>query len=119
MKPGTRKHLVAWLGLMAMLLISFVPLASQLVAANSISGDHMICSTAGDSAPAHATDMSQADACGYCSFFDHYASLPTSFAAPDQFLRVVVTLAIATTPTAPALLAQYPTGRPRAPPEML
>lgn len=116
MHTGTRKHLTAWLGLLAMLLIGCVPLASQLVAASHTGGEHMICSTAATGAPAHAGSMDPADACGYCSFFDHYTSLPTSFAAPARFLRLLIAFTASASTSAPALLKPYPSGCPRAPP---
>jgi hypothetical protein len=113
------KHAVAWLGLMAMLLVVLMPLASQLIAAAKADAPlGAICSAVAPHSAGHADSDSppQLDACAYCSFFNHHVSAPATFVTPQLFVRVVVAIAPVTTVSAFLLLPAYPSGRPRDPP---
>jgi hypothetical protein len=121
MRFRIHKRAVAWLGLMAMLLVVLMPLASQLIA--SAKADNplgAICSAVVPHSAGHADSDSpaQLDACGYCNFFGHYVSAPTTFVSPQLFVRVVVAIAPISTVSAFLLLSPYPSGRPRDPPSI-
>jgi len=129
LKLGARRQLTAWLGLVAMLFVSCIPLASQLIAAARNAPSIMICGlheapadvAAADSAtasvpPRHKDDAVQTHACGYCNFFDHYTSLPPSLMVVHQLQHVLVTLGMSARPDTATLSSPYPSGRPRDPP---
>ena len=134
MKLEARKQLVAWLGMLAMLLITCAPLASQLFAAShhqvpwqmpcGMRADDAAMSNAmhtslhgiDDQRSPHKAANGQTDACGYCSFFDHYTSLPTGLVMAHQLVRLVIALSIAALAIHVSRAARYPSGRPRAPP---
>ncbi|MBB3214361.1 putative membrane protein [Herbaspirillum sp. Sphag1AN] len=137
MTRESRKRLVAWLGMIAMLLVTCVPLASQLIAAShGATPSMMYCGMkVGDPAMSsvvqsdtHGTDdkssqhkaaSGQTDVCGYCSFFDHYTSLPTSVVTAPQLVRLLIALTITALAIHGSRTARYPSRRPRAPPAVL
>jgi hypothetical protein len=134
MTLDTRKRLVAWLGMIAMLLVTCVPLASQLIGASHGAtpslmhcgmkvGDPAMSSVmhsdthgTDDKSSQHKTTSGQTDVCGYCSFFDHYTSLPTSVVTAHQLVRLLIALSIAALAMHISRAARYPSRRPRAPP---
>jgi len=126
LKFDARKHLVAWLGLIAMLLVGLVPPVSQLIAAaHGTAPTALICGmpiAAMQGSDGHATHDKQpspsvqGDACGYCSFFDHYTPLPTLLIVPTQFVRTALAMAVTVETGVAALRDSYPASLPRAPP---
>jgi hypothetical protein len=118
MSVHARKHLIAWHGLVAMWLIVFAPLVSQLVAAahRDVTAESALCSAA----PPH-TDAALHDhgdglaACGYCNLLaDHAAMPPAQAALPALFVLgapAVMALSLRHVPFGP-----FPSARPRAPP---
>jgi hypothetical protein len=121
MKFRLHKHAVAWLGLMAMLLVVLMPLASQLIASAKADAPlGPICSALVPHSAGRVDSDSpaQLDACAYCNFFDHYVSAPATFVTPQLFVRVVVAIAPVSTVSAFLLLPIYPSGRPRDPPSI-
>jgi hypothetical protein len=119
MKLRTRKHLVVWLGLLAMWLIVCAPLVSQLVAAAQAGEPQAtICSAAqpGSSADAHDMAPGHMNACGYCDLLAHHVPAP-QIAAPQVLAqRVVVTQRAARAVPTFIPFAAFPSGRPRDPP---
>jgi hypothetical protein len=119
MAPRSRKHLTAWLGIVAMWLIVLAPLASQLVASTHPVDPvaTVVCSAM---PPSHGiADTALANplaACGYCDLLADHAAAP----ALPPVLPAFVTLAVAA--VIPALSVHFappgafPSGRPRDPP---
>lgn len=119
MASRSRKQLTAWLGIVAMWLIVFAPLASQLVAsahpADPVAS--VVCSAMqpshGVADTLHASPLA---ACGYCDLLADHATAP----ALPPVLPVFVVQTVAT--VVPALSVQFappgafPSGRPRDPP---
>jgi len=118
MKLRIHKHAVAWLGLMAMLLVVFAPLVSQLIAsARADEPIGFICSSVIDESPAaaHPVSKDQLNACGYCNFFAHH--VPVTNVAPPQLLaNAALAIAQVSAPATFIPLATFPSGRPRDPP---
>jgi len=111
-----RLHTVAWLGLIAMCLIVFVPVVSQLiVAARADEPVAALCSTTQpDNGSLHAGDPLAA--CGYCDLLATHAAMPSipPVAAPVLLLVVVAAATVLSTRFTP--LGAFPSGRPRDPP---
>jgi len=118
MKLRNRIHTVAWLGLIAMWLVVFAPLVSQLLAAaHADTPVGIICSagTGAQTSPNHRLSSDSLSACGYCNLLAHHAPLPTVLASPLQTqLVVAVTTAVPHSTFVP--YAAFPSGRPRDPP---
>lgn len=116
----TRKHLSAWLGIFAMCLIVFVPVASQLlVAVRANEPLAALCSVtqpAGDGAH-HAGDPLAA--CGYCDLLADQMVIPPVPPVIEFVALRVLTLAVATLSTRFTPLGAFPSGRPRGPPVSL
>jgi hypothetical protein len=135
----SRTHLSAWLGLIAMWLIVFVPIVSQLVVSarpqqyaavacdHMQMGDmqmgnmpmgtmHMATAAGGNADMGHHASKSTMAACGYCDLLATHAAMP----APALVAELVFVLAILA--AAPVLSTRFtptgafPSGRPRAPP---
>jgi hypothetical protein len=118
MAPRFRKHLTAWLGLIAMWLIVFAPLVSQWVVATYDSDPAAtLCSVAQPAAgSAHAGHGDPLAACGYCHLLADQAAMPTLPAAPLLFVMLVAIAATLVLPVRFTPLGAFPSGRPRAPP---
>ncbi|WP_322034004.1 DUF2946 domain-containing protein [Paraburkholderia sp. J76] len=113
-----RKHLTAWLGLIAMWLVVLAPLVSQLVAAaHRDDTAAVLCS-----ATSPATDSGQMahgdslSACGYCDLLANQPAVPSLPAAPFVLLMLVAIAAVPVLSTRHTPLGAFPSGRPRAPP---
>lgn len=118
-----RKHslLTAWLGLVAMWLIVFAPLVSQLVAAqHGPDLDSALCSALHPASNApdvqHLSHDDAFGACGYCHLLEHHVAMP-SVATPEPLPALAVAReSVATLSTRFVPLGAFPSGRPRAPP---
>ncbi|WP_322045628.1 DUF2946 domain-containing protein [Paraburkholderia sp. J67] len=118
----TRRRLSVWLALLAMWLVVVVPVASQLIAsARAASPDtaSVLCSasaTAGTPAASHLhLHADSLAACGYCTLLGHQPAMsapPAAFAALD----IAESAPAAPLPRAQHIPADFPSGRPRAPP---
>jgi hypothetical protein len=111
-----RRRLSAWLGILAMCLVTFVPLVSQLVAsAGAAEPVAVLCSaTQADNGTHHAGDP--LSACGYCDLLATHAAAPPipPTVAPALLLLIVAATAVLSTRFTP--LGAFPSGRPRDPP---
>lgn len=128
--------MTAWLGLVAMWLVVFAPLVSQLLASNQSnepiaalcsalhptgangagnSGDAGLAAQIG-TAPVHLSHADAFGACGYCHLLEHHVAMPTLAAVePPAALRLAGTMP-PTLSTRFTPLGAFPSGRPRAPP---
>ncbi|WP_115776481.1 DUF2946 domain-containing protein [Paraburkholderia caffeinilytica] len=118
MKLRAHQHAVAWLGLIAMWLVVFAPLVSQLlVASRADEPVSAICSAVDSGAPAaHHAFPDKIAACGYCDFLAHHVAAP---GVPPAGLVATLSLADAQVSAPPPFVphaAAFPSGRPRAPP---
>lgn len=113
---SARRRLNAWLGMLAMCLVVFVPVVSQLVAsARAAEPVAALCSaTQTDSDTHHAGNP--LSACGYCDLLaSHTAPPPIPPAiAPVLLLPVVAATTVLSTRFTPT--GAFPSGRPRDPP---
>jgi hypothetical protein len=119
MKLRIHKHAVAWLGLVAMLLVVFAPLTCQLIAsARAKESAGIVCSTGSHehSAASHSTSHDQMDTCGYCSFFSHHVAAATIVAPPQALADAVFVAPRISEPNAFIPISTFPSGRPRDPP---
>jgi hypothetical protein len=112
-----RKYLTAWLGLIAMWLIVFAPVVSQLAAsARADEPVAALCSAVQPSTPEHHAPIDSLDACGYCNLLTHHVAAPS---IPPVALSVLVLVSVAVAPvlnTRFTPLGAFPSGRPRDPP---
>lgn len=129
--PRSRRarNWTAWLGLLAMCLVVFMPLASQSLAAARVAQarieaiEHGLCSADGQDPSAMSMHSGHEGspgglmvACGYCGFMAGHAALP---AVPPVALVFVLLVFIAMAAMPPLLRVAsgvFPSGRPRAPP---
>ena len=115
----TRKHLTAWLGLVAMWLIVLAPLVSQCIAAlhRDDPTTFALCSVQAPTSDAHRISLGDPlAACGYCDLLADHIAPP---ALPPALFVLVVLVAMAVVPTLSVRftpLGAFPSGRPRAPP---
>src|SRR5579859_7024886 len=112
MKLGAHKHSVAWLGLIAMWLVVFAPLVSQLlVASRADEPVSAICSAVDSDAPAaHHASPDKTAACGYCDFLAHHVAAPS---VPPAGLVATLSLADAQVSAPPPFVphaAAFPSG---------
>lgn len=131
MSPRSHKRFTAWLGILAMWLVVFMPAVSQVVmAAQGMDLTLPICSVALDGSGTHEivvrhvpADDSQhpskagdLGACGYCDLLTNHVALPT-VATPQPAAALLVQLAAATPlSTSFTPIGAFPSGRPRGPP---
>jgi hypothetical protein len=118
MNVHKRRLLSAWLGLIAMCLITFMPLASQIAVHHAAQENAALCSAEhhGHQAPM-SNDMLAA--CSYCDLLATHVAmpvLPPRLDAPLVLALVcaVLLLSVCFTPS-----AAFPSGRPRDPPVLL
>jgi hypothetical protein len=114
----SRKHLTAWLGLIAMWLIVLVPIVSQLVVA-ARADDSAVALCSALHAPSDTARVSHGDplaACGYCDLLADHVAMPTLPPSPMPFVMLVAIAAVAVLSTRFTPLGAFPSGRPRAPP---
>ncbi|HTR08484.1 MAG TPA: DUF2946 domain-containing protein [Paraburkholderia sp.] len=114
----SRKHLTAWLGLVAMWLVVLAPLVSQLVlAAHRDDTTAALCSATqpatGSSHVAHGDSLS---ACGYCDLLANQPAMPSLPPSPLVLLMLVAIAAAPVLSMRHTPLGAFPSGRPRAPP---
>ncbi|HEY2022157.1 DUF2946 domain-containing protein [Paraburkholderia sp.] len=133
MIPRSRNRMTAWLGLVAMWLVVFAPLVSQLLASSSANEPiAALCSAlhpagSGSSsesglvaqnspAPVHLGHADAFGACGYCHLLEHHVAMPTLVVLepPAGLLLAGTTPPTLSTRFTP--LGAFPSGRPRAPP---
>lgn len=115
----SRKHLTAWLGLIAMWLIVFAPIVSQLVVAAHRDDPTAValCSAVQPSTgPVHATHADPLAACGYCDLLADHMAMPTIPPAPLALVVLLVAVAAPVLSVRFTPLGAFPSGRPRAPP---
>ncbi|MEZ0603879.1 DUF2946 domain-containing protein [Paraburkholderia sp. IW21] len=118
MKLRIRKHTVAWLGLIAMWLVVFAPLVSQLIVASRADVPvGAICSAVDSDAPAaHHVSPNPLAACGYCDLIAHQVPAP-SVPPAGLFARILLADAqVSAPPPFVPYAAAFPSGRPRDPP---
>jgi hypothetical protein len=118
MKLRAHKHAAAWLGLIAMWLVVFAPLVSQLrFASRADEPVSAICSAVNSDAPAaHHASPDKIAACGYCDFLAHHVA---ALSVPPAGFFATVLLAVAQVSAPPPFVphaAAFPSGRPRDPP---
>lgn len=123
MAPRSRKHLTAWLGLIAMWLIVLAPIVSQLVVAahRADPAAAALCSAvapAADSAAdsAHVAHADPLAACGYCDLLADHIAMPTVPPSPLVLVMLLVCVAVPALSVRFTPLGVFPSGRPRAPP---
>jgi hypothetical protein len=118
MKLRNRVHTVAWLGLIAMWLLVFAPLLSQLlVSAQAGTPLGIICSASAgpQTGSPHPVSSDSLNACGYCNLLAHHAPLPTVPASPPT-AQLVLAVALVAPHSTFIPYAVFPSGRPRDPP---
>jgi hypothetical protein len=115
-----RKHilLTAWLGLVAMWLIVFAPLASQLIAAHHAHEPTAeLCSALQPASSAqHLSHDDAFGACGYCHLLEHHVAMPGVAVPEPQRALVAAVDRVAPLSTRHTPFGAFPSGRPRAPP---
>lgn len=122
-----RNRMTAWLGLIAMWLIVFAPVVSQVLAADrSNEPVAALCSALqpqgvtqlhqASPAPVHLSHDDAFGACGYCHLLEHHVALPgvASFAPVASFEVARAAPPVLSTRFTP--LGAFPSGRPRDPP---
>ncbi|SMG50718.1 Protein of unknown function [Paraburkholderia susongensis] len=125
--------MTAWLGLVAMWLVVFAPLVSQLLASSRAHEPiAALCSAlhpsgAGDAsdagivaqtgqAPVHLSHDDAFGACGYCHLLEHHVAMPALAAVEPLAALLLASTAPPTLSTRFTPLGAFPSGRPRAPP---
>ena len=128
MKLRARNRRIAWLGLMAMWLVVFAPIISQvIVAARADRPSGILYSAVHSEGHAHHAHHTQhihhdhagsnmLDACGYCDLFAHHVAALTVLPSPLLATVVLATAQIAAPPAFTPFAAAFPSGRPRGPP---
>ncbi|MBU6486529.1 MAG: DUF2946 family protein [Burkholderiales bacterium] len=125
MKLRHRKHLTAWLGLIAMWLIVFAPIVSQLLMSGVAHEHHTSvhqrmaadCPMQQPAADAgHGAMADPLSACGYCDLLGAHPAMPSIPTVVLSLLVLAVLTAAPTLSTRFTPLGAFPSGRPRAPP---
>ncbi|MFM0741369.1 DUF2946 domain-containing protein [Paraburkholderia xenovorans] len=121
-----RNRMTAWLGLVAMWLVVFAPVVSQLLVSNRAHEPiAILCSAlqtpaashAGSApAPVHLTHDDAFGACGYCHLLEHHVAMPSIAAAEPPATLAMAGVAPPTLSTRFTPLGAFPSGRPRDPP---
>ncbi|PRE45410.1 DUF2946 domain-containing protein [Burkholderia multivorans] len=117
MSIRTRNLKTAWLGLIAMCLIVFAPLISQLIVANQpLQPEATLCSAssmAEHNPQSHPVSLA---ACGYCDLLATHSAIPHVPGVTLPLLVIVVAAALRLLTTRFTPLGAFPSGLPRAPP---
>jgi hypothetical protein len=119
MAPRSRKHLTAWLGIIAMWLIVLAPLVSQLVvtARPDDPATTALCTAVqpsrGIADSFHANPLA---ACGYCDLLAAHAAAPTLPPVLPLFVALVVAAVIPALSVRFAPPGAFRSGHPRDPP---
>ncbi|NML32687.1 DUF2946 domain-containing protein [Paraburkholderia antibiotica] len=137
MTARSRNRMTAWLGLVAMWLVVFAPLVSQLLEASlAHEPTAALCSThhgsggfdeaeqadqtsalaQTDAAPVHLSHDDAFGACGYCHLLQHHVAMPTVAAVAPPAALLLAGTAPPTLSTRFTPLGAFPSGRPRDPP---
>jgi len=133
MTARSRNRMTAWLGLVAMWLVVFAPLVSQLLASSQANEPiAALCSalhpagandtddpglvTQTTTAPVHLSHADAFGACGYCHLLEHHVAMPTLAAVEPPAALLLAATAPRTLSTRFTPLGAFPSGRPRAPP---
>lgn len=118
MASRSRKHLTAWLGLVAMWLIVLAPLVSQLiVASHRDDPNSALCSATQPTVVSdHTAHGDSLAACGYCDLIASHAAIPTPTPSLLVLLTLIVIAAIPALSVRFTPLGAFPSGRPRGPP---
>ncbi len=130
MTPRSRNRLTAWLGLVAMWLVVFAPVVSQMLVSNRADEPiAALCSALQSVQPGAANHAGHADAtavhlshddafgaCGYCHLLQHHVAMPAVAATPAPLAVAIAGTAPPTLSTRFTPLGAFPSGRPRAPP---
>jgi len=118
MTTHARKHLTAWLGVLAMWLVVVAPVVSQLVTAaeRDNPAEGVICSAMQPAGHARQDDHGDGfAACGYCVFLtDHPPAPAAQIALPPLPMHGATTRVAATSADTP--FSPYSPARPRGPP---
>ncbi|MGF6771512.1 hypothetical protein P3T18_003999 [Paraburkholderia sp. GAS199] len=125
-----RNRMTAWLGLVAMWLVVFAPVVSQLLVSNRAHEPIAILCSAlqspdsnpgahaapGQPAPVHLSHDDAFGACGYCHLLEHHVPIPgvAVVATPAALALSGVAPPVLSTRFTP--LGAFPSGRPRDPP---
>lgn len=115
----SRKHLTAWLGLIAMWLIVLAPIVSQCVVAahRADPAAAPLCSAVQPTADsAHATHADPLAACGYCDLLADHIAMPAVPPSPLVLVMLLIAVSIPVLSVRFTPLGAFPSGRPRAPP---
>ncbi|RDK00986.1 DUF2946 domain-containing protein [Paraburkholderia lacunae] len=127
MTPRSRNRMTAWLGLIAMWLVVFAPVVSQmLVSERAHEPVAALCSALQPLASVQASHAGQSPvrlshddafgACGYCHLFEHHVAMPTLAPAEPSVALAVAAAAPPALSTRFTPLGAFPSGRPRDPP---
>jgi hypothetical protein len=125
--------MTAWLGLVAMWLVVFAPLVSQLLEssrtheplaalcsalhpAGAVDADIASVAAQTTAAPVHLSHDDAFGACGYCHLLEHHVAMPTVAAVAPPAALLLAGTPPATLSTRFTPLGAFPSGRPRAPP---
>lgn len=115
-----RRHLSAWLGIVAMCLVMFVPVVSQLVVlAQRAEPIASLCSVVQAAPALDGHQRIPLSACDYCDLVATHVAMPS---VPPVLVPVLVlpVMAVATAlSTAFRPLGAFPSGRPRDPPPVV
>jgi hypothetical protein len=131
----SRNHLTAWLGLIAMWLVVFAPIVSQMLASNRAhepfaalcsalqSGNQSLASQRlashslqASPAPVHLSHDDAFGACGYCHLLQHHVAMPSVAAIEPPAALALAGAAPPALSTRFTPLGAFPSGRPRDPP---
>lgn len=120
MNHRSRKHLTAWLGVVAMWLVVLAPIMSQRVlAAQRDDRAAVLCSAAQPSNGAgHLVQHDSLAACGYCDLLADQPALPGLPPSPLVRVTLIVIAAVPALSIRHTPLGAFPSGRPRAPPAL-
>ena len=132
--PHSRNRMTAWLGLVAMWLIVFAPVVSQLLVSQRANEPiAALCSALqprnlsaaightgnigdNDPAPVHLSHDDAFGACGYCHLLAHHVAMPTLAATTPPAAFAIAGTAPPALSTRFTPLGAFPSGRPRDPP---
>lgn len=120
----SRNRTTAWLGLIAMWLIVFAPIVSQLLMSGRAHEPvAVLCSALqpqdGGAAHTPSVHLGHDDAfgaCGYCHLLEHHVAMPSVPAAAPAAAPVLAGISPPALSTRFTPLGAFPSGRPRDPP---
>ncbi|MFL9898108.1 DUF2946 domain-containing protein [Paraburkholderia fungorum] len=138
MTPRSHNRMTAWLGLIAMWLVVFAPVVSQMLVSNrahepfaalcsalqpasqSLVGQSLVSlvsqPTQPSPAPVHLSHDDAFGACGYCHLLQHHVAMPSVATAEPPAALALAGTAPPALSTRFTPLGAFPSGRPRDPP---